>query len=206
MHKPEYLYFDLGNVLLFFDHQRGIGTISRLSGLTPRRIHEIIFDTPLQVQYESGQIDTQQFCQKFCELGDIQMDHRQLVQAASDIFWVNRSMVPLLANLRRANIPMGILSNTCDAHWMFIRELKLGFFDFFSQFILSFEKHSMKPEAGIYEAAVEAVGLEPRQIFFVDDLEKNVRGACDVGIDAIVFQSACELARQLARRGLRFNY
>jgi lambda repressor-like predicted transcriptional regulator len=38
MKSPKFIYFDLGNVLLFFDHQRATRKIAELTGLAPELV------------------------------------------------------------------------------------------------------------------------------------------------------------------------
>ena len=60
--------------------------------------------------------------------------------------------------------------------------------------------------AGItQEAAADLAGVAISDIFFVDDLEANVQGAREAGMDAVVFESVDKLAAQLRDRGVRFN-
>jgi putative hydrolase of the HAD superfamily len=60
----------------------------------------------------------------------------------------------------------------------------------------------MKPAAGIYEAAVEAVAAPPGDCLFVDDRVENVLGALAIGIPAVRFTTAARLEATLRRVGL----
>ena len=52
----EFIYFDLGNVLISFDHSRACQQIAELTGISPRRAEQILFDSGVQNQYERGEI------------------------------------------------------------------------------------------------------------------------------------------------------
>ena len=55
---------------------------------------------------------------------------------------------------------------------------------------------------GIYLRTVEALGVRPEEALFIDDRERNIRGAHEVGIKAIRFESIEQLARELEKIGL----
>ena len=63
----------------------------------------------------------------------------------------------------------------------------------------------MKPAPEIYQAAIESVDCEPREIFFMDDKLENVEGARAAGLDAVIFTTAEQLVEELARRGVELN-
>ena len=116
-------------------------------------------------------------------------------------------MVPIVAQLKRANYGLGILSNTCDAHWQFIRRHRYTLIEgLFSVYALSFELHDVKPNTAIYQKALELIGYRPEEVLFIDDREENVAGACEAGLQAIQYRSAFETAQALRDHGLCFNY
>jgi HAD superfamily hydrolase (TIGR01509 family) len=52
---------------------------------------------------------------------------------------------------------------------------------------VSAEVGVMKPEARIYQMALDALGVAPAESVFVDDFPENVEGARAVGMQAIHF-------------------
>ena len=207
MQTPEFIYFDLGKVLLEFSHDRMCSQMGELVGLDAKATEAIVFDSGLSHRYEIGEIGDDQFCELFFEQTTQRCEPEQLVAAAGDIFSVIREMVPLVAALATSGIPLGILSNTCPAHWNHVTDGRFASLPaMFQKTVLSFEAGSMKPEPKIYKVAAEAAGVEPAKIFFVDDREENIEGARAAGFDAHVFQSARQVQRLLIERGVRFAY
>ncbi len=203
---PEFIYFDLGKVLLDFSHEVMCAQMASQVGLDSDRVHEIVFGGGLCQQYESGLIDSQQFCQAFFEKSGTQCEIPDLLLAGSNIFSLNTEMVALVAQLATSGIGLGVLSNTCEAHWQFLKERFRFLTEFFSTMILSFEVGALKPDARIYEQAAKQINVKPESIFFVDDRKDNIAGAVDAGWDAHVFQSAEQTLVLLLERGIRFNY
>ena len=115
--------------------------------------------------------------------------------------------MPIIAQLNAAGYSMGLLSNTCEAHWQFISGGRFtALSNFFPLHVLSYEVKCSKPDDKIYALAAQQAGVEPGQIFYVDDREENVIGARDFGFDAVLFEGERQLAADLRLRGLRFNY
>ena len=202
-----FIYFDLGNVLLNFDHRRAASQMAAVAGLPVEQVWNLIFESDLLLRVESGQITDQQFYEIFCEETQTRADFAKLQQAGSDIFGLNREMVPLLQHLHSAGHPSGILSNTSKSHWDFVCQGQYAILPgTFRHAVLSFEVGAAKPDQKIYEIAIERAGVAAEEIFFTDDREENVAGARAAGIDAVQFHSAAQLVLELRARGVRCNY
>ena len=115
-----FIYFDLGNVLLKFDHEIACRQTAELTGLTPARVRQIIFTEDLEERYEGGKISSREFYEIICEESGTQPDYSALHLACSNIFTLNAPIVPIVVQLRAAGYRLGILSNTCDAHWQYV--------------------------------------------------------------------------------------
>jgi putative hydrolase of the HAD superfamily len=201
----EYIYFDLGNVILGFDHSVGLNKIAAATGKTPDEIDSVIFGSGLENEFETGLIDAKEFHRRFCETIGCALDSAQLFDACSDIFTLNAAIMPLIGQLAAVGFPIGILSNTCSAHWEFVFTKHPFLRQSFRHYVLSYESKSMKPDSQIYSDAVTTAGFDAEQIFFMDDREENVFGAAALGIDAVQFESAGQITAELQRRGVRFN-
>ena len=202
---PKFFYFDLGCVLLEFDHETAVEQLARLGSLSTDRVREIVFASPLQQRYERGQIDTATFCQIFREQSGLSLKDAAICEAASDIFSPNRPVVHLLEQMHRADCQMGLLSNTCEAHWNWILGQGNVFLEHLVPKILSFQIGASKPEPLIYERAIQEVALPAEQIFFVDDLPENVAGAKACGIDAVLYTTAGDLREALIARNVNLS-
>jgi HAD superfamily hydrolase (TIGR01549 family) len=204
---PDFLYFDLGNVLLLFDHEKGCHQVSELTGLPATKVRQVIFENGLNHRYERGEISSKQFYDEFCTATNTTPDYESLLVAGSDIFELNLPMVPVIAQLNAAGYAMGLLSNTCEAHWQFIAGGRFSLLNnFFPLHVLSYEAKCSKPDQKIYQTAAKRAGMKPEQVFYVDDREENVLGAREAGFDAVLFEGPQQLAIDLRKRGLRFNY
>ncbi len=203
-----FFYFDLGNVLVLFDHEQACRQIADVAQTTPQRVKEVLFDgRQLQWRYERGDLTTNEFYKIFCQRTGTQPPLDKLLHAASAMFRLNVAVLPVVAQLKSAGYATGVLSNTCDAHWQYISGGRYKVIDqLFDVHALSFQLRAMKPEPAIYHLAAQMAGVLPQQIFFVDDRPENVEAACRFGFDAVLFCGARELSEQLRRRGIQMNY
>ena len=206
MNTPKFIYFDLGNVLLGFDHQRMLDQVAETTGAEVEMIRRVLFDEGLYEQYETGKLSSQAFYKQFCQQTSTCPGYDALAAAASDIFWMNLSILPVVAGLIEAGYRLGVLSNTCEVHWQYclrrFRILREGL----DTHALSYEIGARKPDRAIYEGAAKRAGVAPEEIFFTDDIADHIDAAREFGFDAVQYTSTPELVDELWRRGVRFNY
>ena len=203
---PQFLYFDLGKVLVDFTVERMLRQVARVAGIDEDRVKDVLFDGKLQRQYESGKITSRQFYEAFCEETGTRPDHDALAHAGSDIFELIPSMLPVVTQLREAGYRLGILSNTCEIHWEHCTRRFPIVVEGFHVHALSYRIGACKPDAEIFHAAAELAGHAPDEIFFVDDLPEHITGAKAAGFDAVQYTSTRQLVADLRARGVRFNY
>ena len=201
--QDPFVFFDLGNVLLLFDHQIAWQQMAQLCELDPETVRDAVFRSPLQSQYERGAISSQEFYQQFCQQLEVQPDYRQLMKAASDIFRPAVEVIDVLQQLAKQGCQLGLLSNTCAAHWEWIESLKLAWIEAcFQTFVLSFQVRCLKPELEMYVIAAEQTQRQSQQLLLIDDLKENVEAARNAGWDAIQFVGVEDLIEQLNKRNL----
>ncbi len=205
--SPAFIYFDLGNVLLKFDHQRACRQVGELVKRPAAEIWDLLFTSELQARYEAGAITSGEMHEEFCRASATRSDYEAFHQANSQIFEINVPVIPIVAQLMAAGYRLGILSNTCEKHWEHVSGGRFRVIrEFFSVHVLSHLVRSSKPDRGIYLEAVRCAGVTPESIFFLDDRPENVHGACQAGMDAVLYRGPRQLAADLRGRGVRFNY
>ena len=203
---PNFLYFDLGKVLINFSTERMLGQMGAVAGIAPDQVRNALFGDGLMQQHETGRLDSRGLYEAFCTATGTQPDYDALVEAATDIFELNLPILPLVAQLSQAGYPMGILSNTGETHWNYCFDRYRIVSEGFAVHALSYRIGSVKPDVAVFHAAAELAGHRPEDIFFVDDRIEHVVGAQAAGFDAVEFTTVEALAGDLRRRGVRFNY
>jgi len=207
MSQLKFLYFDLGNVLLKFDHKLACRQMGEVAGVPAEKVWDVVFASDLEARYESGQIDDRQFYDAFCQATDTRPDFAKLRFAGSAIFTPNVSIFPLVAALDAAAYRMGVLSDTCPGHWDYCTGGRYGLIDMaFDVYALSFRLGACKPAEKIFAGAAQLAGVAPQEIFYVDDIARHVAGARAYGFDAVQYTTTPQLVADLRARGIQFNY
>ena len=91
---------------------------------------------------------------------------------------------PLLEQLRARDLPLALVSDATPALRDFYAEAGLD--GFFEAMVISEELGCAKPDPRMYLSAVDALGLDPAELLFLDNDADNVRGAVAVGVEGVV--------------------
>ena len=201
----KFLYFDLGKVLVDFDIQRMLDQIAEVAGINADQVRRVLFDDHLQDEFELGRLTDEEFYEEFCRRTNTRADFQAWAVAASDFFELNTSILPILASLQSTRHRLGVLSNTCRLHWQHCADRYRVIAETFPVYVLSCDIGAAKPDPVIYRVAAQRAGVDPGEIFFVDDLEDNVNGANAAGFDAVQYLSVPQLADDLRGRGIPLN-
>lgn len=68
--------------------------------------------------------------------------------------------------------------------------------------VVSGHEQLLKPDPRIFATFCARAGLAPRECLFIDDSAKNIQGAHDFGMDALLYTGPDSLGAELALRGL----
>lgn len=206
LRRPAFVFLDLGNVIVTFDRPRAHRQMAAAAGVSPDAVQAALAATRLEERLEKGLVDWAGFHAEFSRHVGAVVDPAVLADAASDMFALNVEMLPVIAGLERAGMPIGILSNTCGVHWDHLLAKRYAILPGnVAAAVLSHEVSAVKPEPAIYATAAARVGVAPERIFFCDDIPSHVDAARACGWDAEVFESASGLIDALHRRGLNLG-
>lgn len=101
----------------------------------------------------------------------------------------------LVEALKTHNIKTAILSNIYEMTADTLR--KAGDYDGFDPVILSYQVKLAKPDIRIFQLAIESLGVEPSEIIYVDDQEKNIPPAQSLGMSAILVSGANQIVSDI---------
>lgn len=193
------VYFDLGNVLFFFDHAKMIKQVASCAQIPLDLAKELLVDEKLQERYERGEIDTPTLFRIFQSKAPKPFNYREFNHAISDIFVPNTDLWPIIEELKKQTIRLILISNTCESHynWIYSHYPILRCFD---DKILSFEVKLLKPDPRIFQKALTLSNCFPHECFYTDDIEDYVNSARSVGLDSEVFTTAKNLITHLKNR------
>jgi glucose-1-phosphatase len=202
VHKT--VIFDLGRVLVNFDFKRGY---QALEGLCPYHAAEIpkrLATSDLVERFETGLIEPRDFVAQMSAALALDIDYHRFCAIWSSIFTETLLPEAMLAGLA-ARYRLLLLSNTNSIHFEGLRKTHAMLLRHFHALVLSYEVKAMKPRPEIFQAALARAGCRPEECFYTDDIADYVTAARTLGIDAVQFESAEQLQRELTTRGIRWQ-
>lgn len=104
-------------------------------------------------------------------------------------------MYELVDELKSKGVTVMLLTNVSSQYAEILEQS--GHYEPFELKILSFEVGAWKPEAKIYQLALEKAGVKPEEAIFIDDQSENVDAAEALGIHGILFQDTEQLKIKL---------
>lgn len=101
-----------------------------------------------------------------------------------------------IEDLRASGVGLGLLSNAPASMARAVE--KAGWATGFTALTFSADLQVVKPEAGAYLSAAQALGVPPDQVLFVDDRAVNAVGAREVGMSAVHYTAHDDLVDAVA--------
>ena len=205
---PGAIVFDLGNVLLPFDHLRGCRAAARRSPFTPEEIYRRLWGSGprqgarmsgLVERFDRGRIGARDFFVQVRRLIDYRGTFGQLHHAWVDIFRANPAMERLVTDLA-GRYRLVLLSNTNRSHFEHVRR-RYPVVGLIRRRVLSYQVGFLKPDPRIYRLAVRKAGCAPAECLYVDDQPDFVAVGAGLGMMALTFRGARRLRSDLERLG-----
>jgi glucose-1-phosphatase len=195
------LIFDLGGVIVPFDIKRGYAKIAPLCNCAPAEIPARVRSTDLVRRFESGRLSSEDFVRELSALLEMRTTYAEFCDLWNTIF-LPETLIPesLISELAQ-RYQLLVLSNTNPIHFSAL-EAKYPLLQHFHDYVLSYEVGALKPAPEIYQAAIARSGCAAGECFFTDDILVNVEGASAQGMDAVQFQSAAQIERELRARSV----
>ena len=188
------IIFDFGNVLYRVDYR---AMALRLASDRPEELLGEFVGDELQIDYESGRIGLDEVLKGLTARG-FGFRRSRFLEAYLSVFTPVEGMSALL--LRLAGTPLGLLSNTSPEHASLFIE-KVTEFSLFEARLYSFEMGTMKPDPALYREIAHRMGIDPRDLAYVDDVEAFAHAAQRLGMTGIPFSGAAGLEARLRELG-----
>jgi epoxide hydrolase-like predicted phosphatase len=121
--------------------------------------------------------------------------------AAVKKMYEEQSMNPQLLtyiNDLRNNYKLALLTNASKGQLGPLVS-SVGLDKLFDEIFISSELGMTKPDHRIFEHALEKMNVKPSETVFVDDLEKHVSAAKDLGINSILYEDFQQMKQELEK-------
>lgn len=199
MEKIESVIFDWGGVLIE-DPRPGLLRYCgeafdvSLEDYTP--VHDLFLG-----EFHKGKISENMFWQRIADKLDKLMPspRPQWYEAFRSAYMPRRQMFDLVSSLHEKSYKTALLSNTELPAVDFFHEWG---YDMFDELVFSCLEGVMKPERRVYEITLERLDSKAEQAVFIDDRQDYIRGAEDVGLNTILFNSIGQVKDELVGFGV----
>lgn len=198
---PRTVVFDIGNVLLRWD---------------PRNLYNTLIEDPAQVEWFLDTVCTSAWNLEFDRGRSFAEGVTELVARhpewashirAFDERWQETLAGPIEANvavlerLTRAGVPVYAITNF--SHEKFSEtQARFPFLRLFEGVVVSGDVRLVKPDPAIFHLFLERYGLAAEDCAFIDDSAANIETARAVGMQAIHYGPAVDVAAELAKLGI----
>ena len=190
------IYFDIGGVLVRTLDRTPRTRLAERLGITYEALDELVFGGEHGLKAQSGEISADEQWAYVCQELGWPLSKRSELE--SEFFQGDALDAGLVDYLRQLHgrYKTGIISNALSDVRTAI-ENKWHMTDAFDVIIVSAEVGFMKPDARIFQTALQALEVQPAEAIFVDDFTHNVEGARMVGMHAILFRSPEQVRQEL---------
>ncbi len=184
--------FDLGNVLVSFDHERCYQALALMLGISTEPVREIV-ENRIRPRFDRGKMTIDEVHSTLEASFGGSLDKKGFLHVWADVFVPIPEMIEWLQSLH-GRVRLALLSNTDAIHLPWVKE-EFGFLHHFEHLILSYEVGATKPDSAIYRAALDRLSLPATSCCFIDDIEDYTQAAQGLGMTAVHHRSPSETRR-----------
>lgn len=188
--------WDMGGVLIRGKDHSPRECLAQRLGMECAALEDLVFNTDTSRLCLLGNISE---AEAWDRVGDeIGLHGEALAQARKEFFSGNEMDAPLvdLIDNLRPRYKTGLLSNA----WAGTREAlgaKFSFLHVFDVSLFSDEEGMIKPDAAFYHLMLERLDVTAEHAVFIDDKEKNVIAARELGMAGIHFRDREQMMNEL---------
>ena len=132
---------------------------------------------------DAGVISYNDFIHEIAELAGITDEKAtQIIEGNTE----NESLFEYIRDEIKPRYKVGMLSNAGD-NWL-DRLFEPWQVELFDEVVLSYQVGAIKPDPIMYQTIADKLGVLPEECLYIDDQERYVQGARDIGMTAIHFR------------------
>jgi epoxide hydrolase-like predicted phosphatase len=179
------VYFDLGGVIVRTEFQAPRQHLAERFGMEYDDLVKLVFDSETAIQATIGLVSEEDHWAALTRRLHLPGSETQAIRDeffAGDV--IDLHLLDFMRGLRK-QVKVGLISNAWSGLRPWIVDKK--FADAFDALVISAEVQVAKPDARIYQIALEKLAIAPAEAVFLDDFPANVAGARAVGMQAIHF-------------------
>lgn len=188
--------FDLSGVFFNDGLKEAVQKISRKYGLNPKMI-EFVLNGPFAKKYRTGRMKPNDFWKNVRERLNIR-ETKTVRKIFFNSYRPRADTTKLIKKLRKQKIKVAFLSNSPEDRAQYLNK-KFGFLALFNFGVFSFQAHAWKPEKKIYKYFLKKFKLKAREIIYIDDRERDLKPAKELGMEVILFKSPKQVEKRISK-------
>jgi FMN phosphatase YigB (HAD superfamily) len=200
------IIFDLGRVIIDFDHRIAADKIAGLADKSSQDIFDLFFDSSLIQSFEEGNIAPVDFFNQVKKALGLGIGFAEFLPIWNEIFFLtreNKAVCDLAKKLRKSYV-LALLSNVNKLHFEYIRK-NFSVLSPFHHLLTSYELGFSKPDPLIYRKTLKVLKVLPQEAFYVDDRSELIEAAAKLGIRSFVFKGVEQLKTDLIGCGVKIG-
>lgn len=183
MKKYKSIVFDLGNVLFYWNPAQVIHQLQQWNPSIPLEIGKICQSKHWEA-FDQGMLMKKDVVDAFSN--EFDKEHLELfIHKAMESLKPIPLGLNLLEYVQKQGFTTYILSNLSYEFHDFLHQ-RHPFLYTVDGGVFSCFPHLLKPDASIFSHLLDQYHLDPEELFFIDDLEINIKAAKTMGIEGIV--------------------
>ncbi|MDP2946922.1 MAG: HAD-IA family hydrolase [Nanoarchaeota archaeon] len=109
---------------------------------------------------------------------------------------INEGVVDIIVKLKNTGLKLGLVSNETLEGGEKIRQMDVA--KYFDVILISAEVGLMKPQKEMFELLINKLSINPGELIFVDDAEKSLVGATEIGFTPLLYTNPLDLAVKIS--------
>ncbi len=203
MGKIQAIIFDIGRVLVRLDIAGAMQGLSADVKLSPQEIWSAIEHDPRWIDWQEGRLQPRDWYLHISRRLGVKLPFEEFVDVWNKVLDPQPILDDAFLEDLSKHYKLALLSNTDPIHVAAL-EKNFAWFKFFQpqRRIYSCVVAASKPSPLIFRAALQSCKVKAENALFIDDVEKHVRAAEQLGMTGLVFESAQQLKEQFEDYGL----
>src|SRR6059036_2878699 len=113
----EVIYFDLGKVIVDFDHSRAVQELLKVSPLSLIEAMAVLSDSELVLEYERGRLSSEEHYRKVCRALQMEVSMEKFRDLWGSMFLPEPLLSETFLLALKKNYRLMLLSNTNELHF-----------------------------------------------------------------------------------------
>lgn len=190
----KHIVFDIGNVLMSFDpypyYEGRYQDEAKAKSICRMFSHEAWgkYDQGIYFLEDLRQLFHKEFPE--CEEVDEVLDHWM------EFMMPMQESMQFMKELKEEGYQIILLSNISKDSADYLKRTQ-PFFSYCHHAVLSYEEKLIKPDERLFQLTLDRYGLQAKDCIFIDDNEKNIEVAKEMGFHGIVFTNIEEVKQKV---------